>query len=283
MSQEYRDIPVSEKVYDSLSKLLERDETGVTASTGTDFPAVETWMVGRLCLRTDLKTLYYLASVDQEGAHWEAMIDFSKPLATLESVQSNYQPLNSNLTALSNLPIQSNSIPYFSSSTSMSVLPMSDFLRNWLSTQNASEGRNKLGLGYLSTINQINSSNVSSCIDDYSLPISKFNFTPIRSNEGYTTGDIKESYNSDWEEGYIELNHGYTIGDYESGATYQGNDYNNLYVKLWGSSSVTFYTSWGEVTSRGSSSTADWSAKKRLGLPNGLNYINPNCYYRIKI
>ena len=283
MSQEYEDIPVTEKVYDSLSKLLQRDETGVTASVGIDFPEVESWMVGRLCLRTDLKTLYYLAGVDEGGAHWGVIADFSQPLATLSHVQSNYQPINSNLTALSDLPIQSNSIPYFSSSTAMSVLSMTPFLTDWLSTTDAVDAREKLGLGSLATVDQITSSNVSSLIDDGALPISKFNFTPIQANEGYTTGDIKESYNSSAEEGYIDLNHGYTIGDSGSGSTYQGSTYNNLFFKLWSSNSVTFYTSTGDATSRGSSSTADWSAKKRLGLPNNLNYINPNCYYRIKI
>lgn len=277
MSQGYSEIPVTEKVYESLPKLLERDTTGVTGSAGTSFPQeIEEWMIGRTCLRTDLKSWYYLSSVSPIS--WTLMIDFSQPLATLNHVQSNYQPLNSNLTALSNLVVSADTIPYFNTSTTMSIITFNTFLKNLVNAGSASATRSLLGLGSLATKSKVSASD----IDNGSLPVSKFNFTPITAGEGYTVGDVKESYNSSAESGYLELNKNYTIGNTNSGATYKGSAYNNLYVKLWGNSAVNYYTSSGSSTNKGSSASADWTANVRISLPKGTNYINPNCYYRIK-
>lgn len=283
MSQEYNDIPVTEKVYNSLSTLLQRDETGITGSAGTEFPQnLNSQMIGRLCLRTDQKILYYLSRYEEGNVEWTKIIDFSQPLATTSYVQDNYQPLSSNLTAFSNLPALADTIPYFNSSTSMSTLPLNTFLRSLLNVSDAASTRSLLGLGALSTIDSITSLNASTYIDDASLPVSKFNFTPITASEGYTIGDIKESYNSATEEGFLELNRGYTIGDDNSGSTYTGSNYNSLYLKIWPLANVSCYTSSGAATSKGSSATVDWNAHKRLSLPAGTNYINPNCYYRIR-
>lgn len=281
MSQNYNDIPVTEKVYDSLEKLLERDKTGITLGSGTSFPQeIEDWMVGRVCLRTDLRSLYYLESTDP--ITWSLILDFSKELATKEYVDNTYQPLNSNLTALSQLTMSADKIPYFNSSTSMSTLDLNSFTRNLLNAANASNVRTLLGLGSLALVDKINSSNISTYINDGVITAAKLNFTPITAGEGYSVGDIKESYNSAAESGYLELNKGYTIGDSSSGATYKGTAYNTLYLKLWSLSCTVTYSSSGAQVAKGNTSTQDWSAHKRLSLPNGLNYINPNCYYRIK-
>ena len=78
MSQKYEDIPVNEYVYNSLQKLLDRDDTGATFGAGTSFPdVVEDWQVGKTCLRTDEKVLYYLSSVNP--VKWDVIVDFSKP------------------------------------------------------------------------------------------------------------------------------------------------------------------------------------------------------------
>lgn len=281
MSQEYQNISVTEKVYDSLPKLLERDDTGVTASAGTAFPQeLDSKMLGRVCLRTDQKILYYLSKLDP--VTWTLMIDFSQPLATLDEVETNYQPLNSNLTALSNLSITANTIPYFNSATSMSTLTVTDFTRSLFQVNNASGARSLLGLGNLATVNSISSSNVDSYIGNSSLPVSKFNFTPIKSGEGYTVGDVKESYNSANETGWLLLNKGYTIGDSSSGATYRGNDYQALYLKIWGLANVSYYNSDGSASSQGSSASNCWNAHRRMSLPSGTNYLNSNCTFKIR-
>ena len=286
MSQEYQNISVTEKVSNSLPKLLERDESGATLSSGTSAPVnIAPWMIGRVFLKTDSKTLSYLSSVDP--VKWTLMLDFSQPLATLEQVQNGYQPLSSNLTALSQLTVSTNTIPYFNSATSMDLLSVTSFTRSLFQANNASAVRNLLGLGNLATVNSITSSNVNSYIDDSSLSISKFNFTPITKGEGYTVGDVKETYyyqtkseaNND---GWCKLNMNYTIGDSNSGASYVGNDYQSLYYKIWGLANVDYYTSTGAASSKGNSASNDWNARKRLSLPKGTNYLNSNCYFLIR-
>lgn len=287
MSQEYQDISVTEKVSDSLSKLLERDETGATLSAGTSAPAsIAPWMIGRVFLKTDSKTLSYLSSVDP--VNWTPMLDFSQPLATLQQVQAGYQPLNSNLTALSQLVVSANTIPYFKSATTMDILSVTSFNRSLFQANNASAVRTLLGLGSLATVNSITSSNANTYIDNSSLPISKFSFTPITKGEGYTVGDVKETYyyqtkseaNAD---GWCKMNMNYTIGDSSSGASYAGNDYQSLYSKIWGLANVDYYTSSGDPSSKGNNGwSSDWNAHKRITLPKGTNYLNSDCYFLIR-
>lgn len=282
MSQGYSDIPVTEKVYNSLSKLLERDETGATASCGTSFPQeIEPSMIGRLCLRTDLRALYYLSSTDP--VNWTLMIDFSQPLATQSYVTTNFQPLNGNLTAFSNLTMTSNSLPYFNSTTSMTTLNMTTFFKNLLNVNDAAACRSLLGLGSLAIVSSITSSNVNTYVADSSIPAAKLNFTPITAGEGYNVGDIKESYNTANETGYILLDKGYTIGDGSSGATYTGSAYNALYLKLWSSpTTVTYTANTSTVVAKGSSASNDWNAHKKLSLPSGFKYLNSSCTYKIR-
>lgn len=282
MSQKYEDIPVNEYVYNSLQKLLDRDDTGATFGAGTSFPKViEDWQVGKTCLRTDEKVLYYLSSVNP--VKWDVIIDFSKPLATEAFAKTLFQPLNKNLTALSQLKMSADKIPYFNSSSSMSLLNITSLGEKLMKVEDASGARNLLGLGNLSTANNINPSNSAQYITAGAITEDKLNFTPIKAGEGYTCGDIKESYNSASENGYIDLDKGYTIGSDASGATHKGVVYQNLYVKLWGLSVTVTYNSSGTQVAKGSTSTQDWSANKRLSLPAGLSYINSQCKYRIKI
>lgn len=295
MSQEYQNISVTEKVSDSLQKLLKRDETGATLSAGTSKPQdIAPWMIGRVFLQTDSKTLSYLSNINP--AEWTPILDFSQPLATLSQVQSDYQPLNSNLTALSQLVISADTIPYFNSATSMDVLPVTPFVRSLFECEDESDVQELLVLGDLATVNSITSANVDDCIANSSLPISKFNFTPITKGEGYTIGDVKESYMhyenneeestdiaNDVTDGFLRLNKNYTIGDSSSGATYRGDTYQNLYFKIWGLPNVTYYTSGGSsTTDKKSSASAAWNAHLRIKLPTGTNYLNSNCIFKIR-
>lgn len=281
MSQIYEDIAVTEKVYNSLSKLLERDKTGVTCSSGIAFPQeIESWMIGRMCLRTDLKCLYCLSSTDP--VTWTLVLDFSQPLATVAEVQENYQPLNSNLTALSNIAMSSNSIPYFDSNKTMNVLSLSGFGKDLINTANDESARNLLGLGSLSTVSKITASNVDSIISDGIITSNKLDYIPITEDDGYTLGDVKCSYDSESENGYLDLDKGYSIGNSASGATHKGDIYSNLFFKLWSLSNIVLQDSTGKVTSKGSSASSDWTSNKRLILPSGFKNLNANAYYRIK-
>ena len=226
MSQKYEDISVNEYVYNSLQKLLDRDDTGATFGAGTSFPdVVEDWQVGKTCLRTDEKVLYYLSSVNP--VKWDVIVDFSKPLATELFVRTLFQPLNKNLTALSQLQMSADKIPYFNSSSSMALLDVTSLGEKLMKVEDASGARDLLSVGALSTLDEINPSNSAQYITAGAITEDKLNFTPIKAGEGYTCGDIKESYNSDAEDGYIDLNKGYTIGSDAARATYKGVPYQN--------------------------------------------------------
>lgn len=386
MSQEFNKIALTDKINGSLSILLKRDETALTLSAGEQEPQdIEAGMEGRLCLRTDLKVLKVLTSVTP--VVWETLIDFGTENATKQWVEENYQPVNSNLTALSSIVSESNKIPYFESENSMSTIDYTSFGGQILKAETAEEVRNILELRKLSTVDQITSENVDELIADSSITKEKLAYEPITSEQGYMTGDIKETYNEKDEPGWItlsgydetkieegeiiygcfssergyfyvetpyhvndpvyvtknyglassiselqkhfkftvknvnsdgtidflifgnifgsdiieynvpnypegdlknkrtviELSGGTTIGNSESGAIYAGQDYNELFTKVWGSSSISFQDSLGEEVSRGSSANSDWTSNRRLVLPGGFKYINPHCCYKIKI
>lgn len=272
MSQKFEDIAVTEIMYDSLSKILERDKTGLTLGAGTEFPQeLEDWMIGRVCLRTDLKTLYMLESINPVS--WKEMINFSQELATKSYVDANFQPLNQNLTALSAITPKTDTIPYFNSPTTMGTLPVTGYMEQWMNVADADAAKKLLGLGKMAEKDIVTADDIK----DKSITPAKLTFTPITAGEGYTTGDIKESYSPDDEDGFITLKDGITIGDASSGATYKGDKYSALYVKIWSSSAVSVQNG------KGSTATQDWSGHKKMTLPQGLSYLNPNCYYRIKL
>lgn len=384
MSQEFNKIALTDKINSSLSVLLKRDETAITLSAGEQEPQdIEAGMEGRLCLRTDLKVLKILTSVNP--VVWETLIDFGSDNATKEWVEQNFQPLNSNLTALSSIISESNKIPYFDSSKSMSTMGYTSLGGKILKAETAEEVRNVLELRKLSTVNKITSENVDDLIADSSISKDKLAYEPITAEQGYMTGDIKETYNENEENGWIILpgvaekevvhkellygcffeeefgNYWYakppyeignviycksgdnyknpadsildltetpfkitsvnedgtlnfgqistthfnvpnypemdlanktistelvdpiTIGNTESGATYTGQDYNELFTKIWSSSAVSFQNSLGEEVSRGSSANSDWTSNRRMILPHTFKGINPHCCYKIKV
>lgn len=69
--------------------------------------------------------------------------------------------------------------------------------------------------------------------------------------------------------GWVELN-GDTIGSSSSGATKTGSTVQNLFGALWAldPSVSSILTSAGSASTRGASSAADWTANKRLTLPD---------------
>lgn len=70
--------------------------------------------------------------------------------------------------------------------------------------------------------------------------------------------------------GWLPARGDYTIGNSASGATYAGDAYHDLFLALWDGpnpSVLGIQTSTGVATTPGASSAADWSANKRLALP----------------
>lgn len=277
MSQNYQKINLTDKMYDSLPKILERDDASATAFSGNNYPQeIEDWMKGLICLRLDLKQLNYLSSLDP--VRWDTIVDFSQELATLDFVQTNYQPLHSVLTAFSSLPFAKNQLPYFNSNTTMSTLPITNFGKRIMNTENAETARELLELGNLSTKDKITSDDIV----NGSITENKLAYTPIKEKDGYTIGDIKESFNSDIEEGYILMKNDISIGAEGSGATYTGDEFQSLFMKLWILDSVIMLDSSGNQIGKATTATGDWGAKRRLVLPKYMNYFNPTAFYKIR-
>lgn len=277
MSQNYQKINLTDKMYDSLPKILERDNASATAFSGNNYPQeIEDWMKGLICLRLDLKQLNYLSSLDP--VRWDTIVDFSQELATIDFAQNNYQPLHSILTAFSTLPFAQNQLPYFNSNTTMSTLPISDFGKKIINTENAETARELLELGNLSTKDKITSDDIA----DGSITVNKLAYKPVEEKDGYTIADIKESFNSDVEEGYILIKDNISIGAEDSGSTYSGDDFQSLFMKLWILTSVKILDSGGNEIAKGTTATGDWGAKRRLVLPKYFNYFNPTAFYKIR-
>lgn len=266
----FQSILLTDNIKDSLLPLLNRDLTSLTMSSGTNFPQdINSDMVGRLVNRTDLKHIYVLDQV--EPIVWRLVLDYSNPIPNASEISENYQPLNSNLTALSKVSSKENEIPYFVSNGEMSTIPLNSFTKDLLETQNETDVREMLGLGNLATKDLIDG---STDILNSSVTENKLSFTPIKSGEGFTTGDIKETYNSDFEEGWI-LYSG-SIGNSDSGATHANDSYKNLFIMLWSLSGVTV------SPNKGATATADWDAGKKITLPS-LTSITSSQQWKIKI
>lgn len=283
MSQDFNRVLLTDKIKDSLSTLLGRDETALTLSAGNSEPqTIEAGMEGRLCLRTDLKVIKVLTSIDP--VIWEDAIDFSSESADKNWVEENFQPVNDNLTALSNVVVESGDIPYFTSNKTMSTFKYTDFSVNLLSAENEEEVRSTLGLKKLATVDSINDDNVDELIADHAITVDKLDYNPITAEQGFQTGDIKETYNSSEEEGWIIISaDGTSIGSSDSGAQFKGDSYINLYTKIWANAGVKALSSAGAEVSKGTSANSDWSSNRRLVLPTGFSYINPNVTYKIKV
>jgi hypothetical protein len=88
-----------------------------------------------------------------------------------------------------------------------------------------------------------------------------------RSAGGFTTGDVKATFKTSADPGWVLMNDG-SIGSATSGATTRANaDTEALYTVLWNNVNNT----WAAVsTGRGASAAADFAANKRLTLPRAL-------------
>lgn len=271
MTQKFDPISPSEKVSSSLEKLKNRDVTSATMFSGTDFPEDLTdEMVGTWCDRTDVKTVYRLESVTPNVV-WKAIFNYEDRVPTKEEVDKDYQPLNKNLTALSQLTATSNSIPYFQTVSTNSVvmanLQMTSYSMNFVQKQNVSEVREALGLGELSVQDTVNGSQ----IDDGTITQDKLGFNV--SSAGYDTGDFLETIaTKTLDDGWVLMRDG-TIGDSQSGATDCADDRcENLFKNYWKNTNLKIYNGDGTLGTR-TSPEEDWADHKRLELPKVLGRI----------
>ena len=83
----------------------------------------------------------------------------------------------------------------------------------------------------------------------------------------WSTGDVKLTYKSTPDAGWLMMSDTTSIGNTGSGATFTGGGYHNLFVLLWN-----VIPSWAGLVkpSRGGSAESDWSAGKTMDLPKTL-------------
>jgi hypothetical protein len=83
----------------------------------------------------------------------------------------------------------------------------------------------------------------------------------------FTTGDVKETYKTTADTGWVMLDDG-SVGDASSGGTTRANaDCEALFTVLWGISSLSIQDSSGSSSTKGATAAADWAAHKRMLLP----------------
>lgn len=278
MAQNFDKIYYTDKVSESLPKILGRDESAATASSGTSFPQdVTEEQINRICNRTDLKALYYLKSV--EPRVWELMLDYSSEILNKNQVDSDFQPKSETLTYLSQVTPEANKVPYFASNNSVATFTLTDFAKGLLNCHDSVAMRSYVGFGNLSTLDYVGTNNISA----NSITIEKLAFTPVLRSELLSTGDFKESLVNTEQEGWILYESGTSIGDVGSGATNRANaDVRSLFNLLWTRNDVILQDSNGNETTKGGSATLDWSNKKRLVLPD-FSTQNRNTYLLMRL
>lgn len=278
MAQNFDKIYYTDKVNESLPKILGRDESAATASSGTSFPQnVTSEQIGRICNRTDLRALYHLKSVDP--IFWELMLDYSSEILNKNQIDSNFQPKSDSLTYLSQVTPEANKVPYFASNNSVATFTLTEFAKGLLNCHDSATMRSYVGFGNLSTLDYVGTDNIS----DNSITIEKLAFTPVLRSELLSTGDFKESLINTEQEGWILYESGTSIGDVGSGATNRENsDTSSLFDLLWTRNDVIMQDSNGNETTKGGSASLDWTNKKRLVLPE-FETQNRNTYLLMRL
>lgn len=278
MTQTFEKIYYTDKINESLSKILSRDESALTASSGNNFPQdVTEEQIGRICDRTDLKALYCLKSV--EPRVWELMLDYSSVILDKNQVDSEFQRKSETLTYLSQITPDTNKVPYFTSNTSVGTFTLTDFAKGLLNCNDSASMRSYVGFGNLATLDYVGTNNVIS----KSITVDKLAFEPVLKSELLSTGDFKESLVNEVQDGWILYQSGSSIGNTGSGATNRANaDVRSLFDLLWLRSDVKLQDSSGNDTTKGSNSTSDWNDLKRLVLPD-FSTQNKNTYLLMRL
>jgi len=93
----------------------------------------------------------------------------------------------------------------------------------------------------------------------------------------FTTGDIKQTFKSVADAGWVMMNDG-TIGDGSSGATTRANpDTQALFALLWANIADSWCTLYAAGTTtqtgRGASAASDWAAHRHILLPKALGRV----------
>lgn len=262
---EYPHINRTDYIDESLSKILARDDASKRSFRRKEsFPNVTADDVGmKVWLAGD--GVYQLVSVDPEP-YWKKLTDDKREPTYNDWVIDNYQPKSAVLTSMAKLGSVSNAIPYFNGPSDIQSTSITPLTRNILAASDAPTVRKLLGLGSAALINTPINGNL---IEQGTISKDKIDADFAR-NLGWTTGDVKLTYKTRADAGWVMMNDG-SIGNASSGATTRANaDCYDLFVLLWNIPACGVQTFAGVNTNKGSSAVADWASNKRLVLPKTL-------------
>lgn len=261
----YPDIEPIDYIDESLDKIKARDDAAkhgfrrVTTLpvVSADDIGMEVYLIGN--------GVYKLTAFDAEEPTWKKIVDVTRNPAYTDWVLENFQDRNDILTSLSLLDPNADSLVYFNSAGIALLSPITQFILGVLSSTNAAEFRNALSLGDLSTLDSpLN----GSYIEDGTISLAKVT-QEFRTNLGFSTGDVKLTYKTTADSGWVIANDG-SIGNTGSGATTRANaDTEALFKLMWNIPACTLQTYTGAASTK-TTAAADWSANKRLILPKVL-------------
>lgn len=257
---EYPDIKLTDFIDESLEMIKARDDASKNSfGMQGSFPSPVTEDdIGRKVYRADLNAEYRLVSVDP-NPQWIPITDETGTPVTRETINANFQPVNSNLTSLSTLNGNNDQMVYFASKNNLQLTALSAFARELLGKFSAQEIRNLLGLGDVAVLNTPIDGGL---IKDGTIYYEKLEPTS-NSVMSFQTGDVLPTFAKQAPAGWIMADDG-TIGSATSGATHASNDTKALYELLWSYSFTQIYTVTGAASTKSSRYDLDWNANKRL-------------------
>lgn len=261
----YPNIEPIDYIDESLDKIKARDDSAkhgfrriqTLPNVTADDVGMEVYLVG--------DGTYKLISYEADEPNWKKISDANRNPAYNDWVEANFQPISDILSSLARLTNTSNSIIYFTGPEVLQASPISQTGLALISGNNSAAMRTTLGLGNAATLTlPIDGSN----IQDGTISMSKID-TNFANNMGFSTGDIKLTYKTAPDTGWIIVNDG-SIGNNGSGATTRANaDTEALFKLMWNIPACTVQTYTGAASSK-TTAAQDWNANKRLVLPKLL-------------
>ena len=250
MTQKFKNIELEDYIDEAIFDIQDRDDTVLTMFSGNGTPTLrfedQVWNdVSNKVLKR------------YNGSLWETIIDYSEEYVSKVRTESQFQPVNSTLSAYSETTVNSMGI------LNTGLVPLSYFFRDTLLPDFA----NGIGLKSLAYKSKISTSDIADSIIANSKLNPSIIDTPV-----FQVGDCIPSMNNSVKDGCVKLSTSastiYTVGASASGSTYKGEQYKNLFRYVVANLNLPIYTSTGILTTKSGWWEDDWRANKRAKLPH---------------
>lgn len=260
----YPHIEPTDYIDESLDHILARDDAAKHGFRRlSSFPSVTANDVGMKIYIVGRGNFQLIAS-DPEPQWKQLSDDFRNP-AYIDWVMENYQPISKLLSSLAKLREAQQAVPYFNGPEDMQAVTVTRYILDLLSQTDDAGVRSILNLGTASTLN---TPIEGKYLADGSITMDKVS-PQFKQSLGWTTGDVKATFKTTPDTGWIMMNDG-SIGTSSSGATTRADsDTYDLYMLMW-SNPYCGIQSFSGAASTKTTAIQDWSTNKRLVLPKML-------------